>query len=459
MKLRENALKQADMILEYKRIICHHSSHHHRCRHHNHRTKGEDSSDEEGEEGGGILSIFVSLLAEPLSKTGTARTDHDHLAIELVLHLFRNLLSAEPLLQSTAEQSYRDQQLHNELISLLEQELVLEILLVLSADLEARENAPYNLLVLELVHHLLRGQDPAAVAKGNAVERASIQQALAREQPRKSVLSSRHGHFGGTLAVTTAAGRHRYVSASRIGEKRLVAAPIVTKRKHKRTDPFVGGSTSGAAADRLSRQARGGPAQVKAWNVLDRFCNRFFNDCYGAVLKSWKNEFRRDSVRLQQDDLVVLMRIVWFFMLWRRVKGKNELGPLLFTMDLFTFNLVLTATDTYTERKKWSALATAIALLGEMMRWLHVMYSSTEQTEQIMALGLMDRLFYSNEPLDRLPRLFAKWEPGTTSRKCLGDLVEVSMQTFFRVLLAVFALSDQARSTGRPLPTAVLYDP
>jgi hypothetical protein len=57
------------------------------------------------------------------------------------------------------------------------------------------------------------------------------------------------------------------------------------------------------------------------------------------------------------------------------------------------------------------------------------MYSSEEQTEQIMALGLMDRLFYSNEPLDRLPKLFARWEPGTSSRKCLGDLVEVRIQT------------------------------
>jgi timeless len=433
MKLRENALKQAETVLEYKRIICHHSSHHQQ------HTKGRGGGDDEaagGGGGGGILSIFVSLLAEPLSKTGTARTDHDHLAIELVLHLFRNLLSAEPLLQSTAEQSCRDQQLHNELIALLEQELVLEILLVLSADLEARENAPYNLLVLELVHHLLRGQDPTAVAQGkgsvasSVPDRASIQQLLAREKTRVNpahLLGSRHGHFGGTLAVTTAAGRHQYVSASRIGEKRLAAEPIVAKRKHKRTDPFVGGSTTGSSSS--DHRARGGPAQARAWCALDRFCGRFFDDCYGAVLKSWKNEFRRDSVRLQQDDLAVLMRIVWFFMQWRRVKGKRELGPLIFTMDVFTFNLVLTATDTYTERKKWPSLATAIALLGEMVRWLHVMYSSEEQTEQIMALGLMDRLFYSNEPLDRLPKLFARWEPGTSSRKCLGDLVEVRIQT------------------------------
>ena len=74
IKLRENALQQSDLLMEYKRAFCHKE---------------------------GLLGIFVSLLAEPLSKTGTARTELDHLTIELVLHLFRNLLSAQPLLTGT----------------------------------------------------------------------------------------------------------------------------------------------------------------------------------------------------------------------------------------------------------------------------------------------------------------------------------------------------------------------
>jgi hypothetical protein len=86
IKLRENALEQAQLLMEYKRIFSHHPSHH-----------------DKGREGTGLLSIFVSLLAEPLSRSGASRTDADHLTIELVLHLFRNLLSAEPLLNSKSE--------------------------------------------------------------------------------------------------------------------------------------------------------------------------------------------------------------------------------------------------------------------------------------------------------------------------------------------------------------------
>ena len=80
IKLRENALEQADMLLEYKRAVTHHMSHY------------------KEKEGTGLMSIFVSLLAEPLSKSGASRTEADHLTIELVLHLIRNLLLAEPLL-------------------------------------------------------------------------------------------------------------------------------------------------------------------------------------------------------------------------------------------------------------------------------------------------------------------------------------------------------------------------
>lgn len=80
MQLRENALEQARLLVEYKRIIVDHASHH------------------SEKQGTGLLSIFVSLLAEPLSRSGASRTEADHLTIELVLHLFRNLLAAEPIL-------------------------------------------------------------------------------------------------------------------------------------------------------------------------------------------------------------------------------------------------------------------------------------------------------------------------------------------------------------------------
>ena len=95
IKLRSNALEQAEQLMEYKRMVTFHPSHHQKKN--KNIKKGGDRN-----KGGttGLLSIFVSLLAEPLSRSGASRTDADHLTIELVLHLIRNLLSSQPLLNS-----------------------------------------------------------------------------------------------------------------------------------------------------------------------------------------------------------------------------------------------------------------------------------------------------------------------------------------------------------------------
>jgi timeless len=495
IKLRENALAQADLLVEYKRAICHHSSH-----------LGPKK------EQGGLLSIFVSLLAEPLSKTGTERSDEDHLTIELVLHLFRNLLAAEPLLTTSVEASDRSKQLHDELLALYDREYVLEILLVLGANMEQRENVPYNLLVMELLHHLLRQQDPTAVARSASLSASSSSSSSlpknntgsgtnastsrgvgGQENPRTSTgllkghldrekqtlgsasaLTSRHSHFGGTMVVNRPGGKRQYVSAASLDPRRkaVAAAGAPAQRKNKRSEPFIGSGRTLQSHTRLVENNGGGPARVRAQRTLDNFCRRFVKECYGPVMKSLKNEFRRDSVRLEEGDRVVFFRIAWFFCQWWRVSPKtktvsaavvagsvdnndnkkddasseNILGQLIFTMDVFTFNLVLNATDTFQEQKKPVRLAQTVALLSEMLHLLHVMYTSNDSTEQIMAMGLMDRLYYGSEALDRLPKLLSKWKEGTSTREYLCDLTEVCHMTL--KLLDTHAKSCIAASAG-----------
>lgn len=117
---------------------------------------GADDADDKG-----LLSIFVSLLVEPLSRTGSARTDDDHLTIELILHLFRNLLSAgDPILKGTnaLDKVHVSAVLHQELICLFDREMVLDIILVIGQEMESRENKQYNLLMMEILHHMLKSQ-------------------------------------------------------------------------------------------------------------------------------------------------------------------------------------------------------------------------------------------------------------------------------------------------------------
>ncbi len=437
--------------MDYKRAFCYHPSH-----------IKSNQNDE-----GGVLSVFVSLLAEPLAKQGTSRTENDHLTIELVLHLFRNLLQAEPLVLASADQAQESEQLHHEFINLIERELFLDIVHVLCADLEQRENAPYNLLLMELLHHLFCNQDPMAVAKASMGpvipeqrrgQPGSLQAQLAREKQALAVtVSSRHSNFGGTLQLK---GRHgekgKYVSTSAgLFSSTNATAPIVNRRKSKKLDCFVGNSVTLQVHARSGCRLTIGPISKRAHRTLDEFCRRFLKECYGPVMKSLKNEFRRDSVRLEDNDRVVFFHIVWFFSQWWRSGGrksittnssdstKEVLGQLIFTLDIFTFNMVFNAIDTFHQHKKHRRMVPTVALLSEMMHLLHIMYQSEDSTEHLMAVGLMDRLFYNGDPLDRLPKLISKWAPGTNTREHLCDIVEISHMTMKLLELSAKASRNQ----------------
>jgi timeless len=156
-------------------------------------------------------------------------------------------------------------------------------------------------------------------------------------------------------------------------------------------------------------------------------------------------------LRLEEGDKVVFFRIIWFFCQWWRVSGKNaSLGQLIFTMDVFTFNLVLNATDFFQQHKKYTQLAQSVSLYSEMMQLLHVMFQSKDSTEHVMALGLLDRLFYGSDPLDRLPKLLSKWSPGTSTREYVCDLVELT-----HVTLKLLEANDKATPIDKAKNDAV----
>lgn len=450
----------------------------------NQKDKNNDTN-EYNSEGTGLLSVFTALLAEPLSKIGSSRTSADHLTIELVLHLIRNLLSITPLntFGSTEKAQYASQ-LHREFLVLLEEEMVFDVLTCVGQEVERRENSGYNLLLMEILSCLLRGQDPTDVALSTVEPTAPIFEtkvSATKKKPRtittarannaglnslKAHLqserqklqlsaSSRHSHFGGTLQISKADGNKVYVSASdylarksqsgAVGGVSAVGQPV--RRKNKKAEVFVGSgkastlhSRPGASAS-LSREIAG-PTSKRAKAALNSFCGKFVAQCYGPVMKSLKNEFRRDSNRLEDGDRTMFFRIVWFFHQWFRVsrrnaseknKGADEESSaqnLIFTMDVFMFNLVLNSTDEFFEHKKPAELAQTVSLYTEMIHMLHAMYESKDSTERMMALGLMDRIFYAVEPLDRLPRLLSRWTPGMFSREYLCDLVECSHVTW-----------------------------
>lgn len=289
----------------------------------------------------GLLGIFVQVMHKPLEKSEVRREEKDNNVIELVLHLLRNLLCITPVSASSAlSPGMSASVIHQSMIEVFEKELVLDIMVFVGEAVEGKKWSKWNLIVMEVLHYLLKDQDPevcARVALGKAKpsfvplpHAASSSTSSARVTPtaevkggmrapsnlgslssclkaEKAKLSSsrgpsrqsRHSRFGGTLKslgsdLTTPA----FVDA-----KADARAPH--RRKSKQVSPFLPASSPPLPPLTQSSES--------SYASLGAFLTSFMSKCYGPLMKTLKDEFRRDSGRLEEGDKVVFFRLISFF--------------------------------------------------------------------------------------------------------------------------------------------------
>ncbi|CAM9181854.1 unnamed protein product [Hapterophycus canaliculatus] len=408
-----------------------------------------------------VLSVVVGMLEEPLSHTGVARTDEDNFSIELCLTLLRNVLNIEdPTTGMSTSLGDHYSQMHEQLIALFKDALLLDILLLLAQDVHARENAKLNLLLVEIFHCIIRDQEPRDVIAAHRLQAqkeafkgpsggisparqsgGSLMSVLVKEKAKRGLgagqMHSRHARFGGTLQVGGGNGTTARMVANPFKD-RVDCVPQATRKKTKRGKTFtvddVSGTSSGLSDSHKATLAR---------EALYEFCCSFLKTAYDPFMRSIKNEFRIDSSRLQPGDKGMMFRLMYFFMSFhhqlhqaavkdaieagRKGAGlpKFELGHVLETMDLMSFNLVLREVETAISEKSTKRLAECVAVLKEMMHIVAMLNESSERAHQLVALGLLARIFYASEPLDKLHDIVRNWQPGKHTKSFLCHLVEL----------------------------------
>eukprot|EP00752_Nemacystus_decipiens_P001460 g1436.t1 len=408
-----------------------------------------------------VLSVVVGMLEEPLSHTGVARTDEDNFSIELCLTLLRNILNIEdptPGMATSLGDHYT--QMHEQLVALFKDALLLDILLLLAQDVHARENAKLNLLLVEIFHCIIRDQEPGAVIATHRLQAqrevskggsggpsparqsgSSLMSVLVKEKTKRGLgagqMHSRHSRFGGTLQVGGGNGTAARMVANPFKD-RVDCVPQATRKQTKRGKTFtvddVSGNSSGLAESHKAIVAR---------EALYEFCCAFLKTAYDPFMRSIKNEFRIDSSRLQPEDKGMMFRLMYFFMSFHHQlhhaavkdaieagrKGpdlpKFELGHVLETMDLMSFNLVLREVERAISEKDTKRLAECVAVLKEMMHIVAMLNESSEKAHQLVALGLLARIFYASEPLDKLHDIVRNWQPGKYTKSFLCHVVEL----------------------------------
>lgn len=147
-----------------------------------------------------VLGVVMGMLEEPLTHVGVARSEDDNFSIELCLTLLRNVLSIKDPTPGSLATSTGDQliEMHEELLVLLQETLMLDVLLLLAQDVHARENAKLNLLLVEIFHSIVGQQEPSSTIAANR-ERAR-KTSCAREAGRPSQSTKSRGSLTSVLA-------------------------------------------------------------------------------------------------------------------------------------------------------------------------------------------------------------------------------------------------------------------
>jgi len=164
-----------------------------------------------------FAKVDLASCARPAHDGSRARRDRtpkDENVISLVLHVFRNLAYlTDRHSTSTSAAAIEDSSLQSDMVVAFQREGVLDLLLAMSSQADSNDYAPWNMVVLDILHLIYRGvrPDELMVPEGK-VEQNRLRQMLdleAREQESAFGLKgSRHSRFGTTISVQSV--RHAF---------------------------------------------------------------------------------------------------------------------------------------------------------------------------------------------------------------------------------------------------------
>ncbi|RLN72526.1 hypothetical protein BBJ28_00009789 [Nothophytophthora sp. Chile5] len=301
-----------------------------------------------------IVPIMMTILVEPLSRKGSARTAQDYLNMEIVLTLIRNLLAIpneDPrfVTSTTAYLSH----LQEDLICMLHEENVYEMILLFTQDIDSAENREWNLLIMEMLDLTLDCSTPKAVVAytkqfltekktlESTQQPASTSETRSSSRPTRAVApqggdllaklnsekmasalhqsgSRRHSNFGGIMTMVGPTGRTTVLSdfSKTVYDQVPQAAkkPTSRRRGKKSAAPITDINEVFGGKGRVTE------SDVRTMRVLQEICDSIVAKSYFQLTNSLKTEFRRGSNKLVSTDRLQYFHLVWFLTTYHRLK-------------------------------------------------------------------------------------------------------------------------------------------
>ncbi|CAH2070182.1 unnamed protein product [Thlaspi arvense] len=258
-----------------------------------------------------IVAVIVSLLETPLENLESDEfNEEDWKLVQLVLTLFRNLLAIHDIspLQKAGESTCYLLSLRDQFLELLSCENVMDIFLVITQAIEGFNSLLRhdNLLLLEIYHYILLGQDMELIAKapeklGQGIKASvdSLKKLMEEEEAKRKLArlnkaNQRHSQFGGTFTRVT------------MGGTKAVLKGIPSAKESTILNPHKGrGATEKIVWEH-------GPMSVTNDNVLKLlhdFINQFMSGGYNVLMQSVCEDIEKEHPSIQNSDIVTFFQV------------------------------------------------------------------------------------------------------------------------------------------------------
>ncbi|RLN14979.1 hypothetical protein BBO99_00007088 [Phytophthora kernoviae] len=315
-----------------------------------------------------VIPIMMTILVEPLSRKGSARTPQDYLNMEIVLTLIRNLLAIpnEDPRFVTSTTSYFSH-LQEDFICTLHEENVYEMILLFAQDIDSAENREWNLLIMEMIDLTLGCSTPKRTMQ--------VLQTIC-----DSIIAKSYFQLTNSLKTEFRRGSSKLISTDRLQYFHLV------------------------------------------W---------FLTTYHRLKLQALKSHYKH-QLKAVQKKTTELQNALDFTTPPPPSPEKPvyDEKAVLSTLDMFSFNFVLQSIENYATMKNYHGMTVSVQLLAEMMAYLAELTSSEDPRFQRIADSLQHKIFYERDFLDRLPVLLKSWSPGLFSMTYVVDVITLTHLVF-----------------------------
>ncbi|TYH41166.1 hypothetical protein ES332_D12G297400v1 [Gossypium tomentosum] len=403
------------------------------------------------------VAVIVSLLEGPLENLECELfTEDDWKLVQLVLTLFRNILSIQDI--SSLQKAGQFLSLRDRFLELLFRENVMDLIIVITQQIGGSRGylRQDNLLLLDIFHYIFMGQDPELLAKahlkrseegGDAKACIDDLKSIMEEEAKKRRVSrlqhtNRHSQFSGTFTRFTVGGSTVVVK----GNPNYASQNTLLKSHGGH------GISTGHGDLPLMRK------NILA--LLHDFVNQFLSGGYNVFMKSVREDIEKEHHTVQKGDIIVFFKVAEFvtsFQYHKCLASKpsdgtaaseasadncaddsffqgDVCGPIAASMNESMFQLVISswrnAFEGLKETNDYKFLSAASSLLKNMIRMCNLVLKlfPEDSKEPLTARILLYKLFYDQTDqgmtqfiLNQIKMFNSRKQP----KSDLADLVEM----------------------------------